>query len=130
MIFCRGLILLLLFDLNLVAQTFITNNDWDFHLNIRDVNHMALYNNSIYCFSSNGLFSVDLESKNIQRNSNSLELENYKVVKTYQDSNYFILALQNGKLVIYNSCKNIFTWCVFRCFYRVYVPSCWFWRII
>ena len=103
MIFCRGLILLLLFDLNLVAQTFITNNDWDFHLNIRDVNHMALYNNSIYCFSSNGLFSVDLESKNIQRNSNSLELENYKVVKTYQDSNYFILALQNGKLVIYNS---------------------------
>ena len=86
MIFCRGLILLLLFDLNLAAQTFITNNDWDFHLNIRDVNHMALYNNSIYCFSSNGLFSVDLESKNIQRNSNSLELENYKVVKTYQDS--------------------------------------------
>ena len=103
MIFCRGLILLLLFDLNLAAQTFITNNDWDFHLNIRDVNHMALYNNSIYCFSSNGLFSVDLESKNIQRNSNSLELENYKVVKTYQDSNYFILAFQNGKLVIYNS---------------------------
>ena len=42
MIFCRGLILLLLFDLNLAAQTFITNNDWDFHLNIRDVNHMAL----------------------------------------------------------------------------------------
>ena len=105
MIFCRWLILLLLFDLNLVAQTITTNTDWNYHLNIRDVNHMALYNNSIYCFSDNGLFSLDLKSKNINRNNNSLELENYKVVKSYQNSEYFVLALQNGKLVIYNSEK-------------------------
>ena len=103
MIFCRGLILLLLFNFNLVAQTFITNNDWGYHLNIRDPNHMAFYNNLIYCFSSNGLFSLDLKSKNIQRNKNSILLENYKVAKTYHDSDYFVLALQNGKLVIYNS---------------------------
>jgi len=102
MIFFRGLILLLLFNLNLAAQTLITTNDWDYHLNIKDINHMALYDNSIYCFSSNGLFSLDLKSKNIQRNINSLELENYKVAETYHDSDYFIIGLQNGKVIIYN----------------------------
>ena len=65
MIFCRGFILLLFINLKLVAQTFITDNDWDFHLNIRDPLHIVFFDDNIYSFSSNGLFSLDINSKAI-----------------------------------------------------------------
>ena len=103
MIFCRGFILLLFINLKLVAQTFITDNDWDFHLNIRDPLHIVFFDDNIYSFSSNGLFSLDINSKAILRNNNSLNLINLKVVETTKNSEYLILGLQDGNIVIYNS---------------------------
>jgi len=102
MIFCRGFILLLFINLKLVAQTSITDNDWDFHLNIRDPLHIVFFDDNIYSFSSNGLFSLDINSKAILRNNNSLNLINLKVVETTKNSEYLILGLQDGNIVIYN----------------------------
>ena len=90
-------------NLKLVAQTFITDNDWDFHLNIRDPLHIVFFDDNIYSFSSNGLFSLDINSKAILRNNNSLNLINLKVVETTKNSEYLILGLQDGNIVIYNS---------------------------
>ena len=46
---------------------------------------------------------MDINSKAILRNNNSLNLTNLKVVETTKNSEYLILGLQDGNIVIYNS---------------------------
>ena len=103
MIFCRGFFLLIIITSNSFAQNLITDQDWDFHFNIKDAKNIAFYDNSIYCFSANGLFSLDTKSNNILRNYNAMELNNFKVNAITQNSDYLILGLLNGEIVIYNS---------------------------
>ena len=64
---------------------------------------IVFFDDNIYSFSSNGLFSLDINSKAILRNNNSLNLVNLRVVETTKNSEYLILGLQDGNIVIYNS---------------------------
>ena len=102
MMFYRVFFLLIL-KFNLFSQTYINDTDWSFHLNIKDSRHIAFYDNSIYSFSANGLFSLDITNNSILRNNNAIELNNLRVSVASQNSEYFVLGLSNGIIVIYNS---------------------------
>ena len=89
MIFYKILIFILFINIKLYSQLYVSDSDWDLHLNLKDVNHIVKYENSIFCFSSLGLYSLDLSDNSISRNLNALDLDDLSVRATAQDSNNF-----------------------------------------
>jgi len=105
MIFYKILIFILFINIKLYSQLYVSDSDWDLHLNLKDVNHIVKYENSIYCFSPLGLYSLDLSNNSISRNLNALDLEDLSVRATAQDSNYFFLGTASGTIEIISGNK-------------------------
>ena len=105
MIFYKILIFILFINIKLYSQLYVSDSDWDLHLNLKDVNHIVKYENSIYCFSSIGLYSLDLSDNSISRNLNALDLDDLSVRATAQDSNYFFLGTASGTIEIISGNK-------------------------
>ena len=105
MIFYKILIFILFINIKLYSQLYVSDSDWDLHLNLKDVNHIVKYENSVYCFSPLGLYSLDLSNNSISRNLNALDLEDLSVRATAQDSNYFFLGTASGTIEIISGNK-------------------------
>lgn len=105
MIFYKILIFILFINIKLYSQLYVSDSDWDLHLNLKAVNHIVKYENSIYCFSSLGLYSLDLSDNSISRNLNALDLDDLSVRATAQDSNYFFLGTASGTIEIISGNK-------------------------
>ena len=105
MIFYKILIFILFINIKLYSQLYVSDSDWDLHLNLKDVNHIVKYENSIYCFSSIGLYSLNLSDNSISRNLNALDLDDLSVRATAQDSNYFFLGTASGTIEIVSGNK-------------------------
>ena len=103
MLIYRILFFMILANLKLLAQSYISDKDWEYHLNLTDINHLALFNNNIYCFASLGLYSVDLLNNSISRNLDALDVTDLSISATYSDSNYFVLGTSNGNIEILSS---------------------------
>ncbi len=54
--FIRFLIFVLFFYVKVSGQSFIDNNDWSYHNNLKDVESAAFYDNKIFCFNKSGYF--------------------------------------------------------------------------
>ena len=55
--FIRVLIFLLFFYVKVSGQSFIDNNDWKYHNNLKDVESAEIYDNKIFLVSGSGIIS-------------------------------------------------------------------------
>lgn len=105
MLIYRIFFFIIISNLKVLSQSYISDKDWQFHLNLSDINHLASFNNTIYCFGSLGLFSVDLYNNSINRNQDALDISDLSISSTYSDSTYFILGTSSGNIEILFSDK-------------------------
>ena len=100
MIFIRVLIFLLFFYVKVSGQSFIDNNDWKYHNNLKDVESAAIYDNKIFCFNKSGFFLLDLYDYSIISNLQSFDFRSIEFDISFSNSNYLITGNNSGLIQI------------------------------
>ena len=98
MIFFRIFTLSFLFIfLNPVMGSF--NRDiWRYHYNLKDIKKLFYHENKLYCFADKGFFYLDLESRNIIKNSVDLILSGIEVIESLKYNNYLVFIYSSGSI--------------------------------
>ena len=98
MIFFRIFTLSFLFIfLNPVMGSF--NRDiWRYHYNLKDIKKLFYHENKLYCFADKGFFYLDLESRNIIKNSVDLTLSGIEVIESLKYNNYLVFIYSSGSI--------------------------------
>ena len=100
MVFIRTLIFLLFFYVKVSGQSFIDNNDWRYHNNLKDVESAAIYDNKIFCFNKSGFFLIDLYDYSIISNIQSFDFRSIEFDISFSNSNYLITGNNSGLIQI------------------------------
>ena len=82
MIFFRIFILFFLFISSNPLLGSLNRDIWRYHYNLKDIKNLFYYENKLYCFASKGFFYLDLESRNIIKNSVDLNLSGVDIIRS------------------------------------------------
>jgi len=108
MMFIRFLIFVLFFYVKVSGQSFIDNNDWSYHNNLKDVESAAFYDNKIFCFNKSGYFLLDLYDYSIVSSSQSLDFRSIEFDISFSNSSYLITGNNSGLIQIIKSDEMFF----------------------
>lgn len=98
--FVKILVFLLFYYFKVSGQSFIDNNDWTYHNNLKDVETAALYENKIFCFNKTGFFLLDLYDYNLISNLKAFDFKSIEFDVSFSDSNYLITGNNSGLIQI------------------------------
>ena len=98
--FVKILVFLLFYYFKVSGQSFIDNNDWTYHNNLKDVETAALYENKIFCFNKTGFFLLDLYDYNLISNHKAFDFKSIEFDVSFSDSNYLITGNNSGLIQI------------------------------
>lgn len=96
MIFFRIFILSFLFSYSNHLIGSYKRDIWRYHLNLKDIQKLFYYENKLYCFADRGFFNLDLESRNIVKNSVDLNLSGIDIIESLKYNNHLIFIYSSG----------------------------------
>lgn len=96
MIFFRIFILSFLFIYSNPLIGSYKRDIWRYHLNLKDIKKLFYYENKLYCFADRGFFNLDLESRNIVKNSVDLNLSGVDIIESLKYNNHLIFIYSSG----------------------------------
>ena len=71
---------------------------WRYHYNLQDIKKLFYHEKKLYCFADKGFFLLDIQSKNIVKNSVDLSLSGVDVVESLKYNNDLIFIYSSGNL--------------------------------
>ncbi len=98
MIFFRIFILFFLFISSNPLLGSLNRDIWRYHYNLKDIKNLFYYENKLYCFASKGFFYLDLESRNIIKNSVDLNLSGVDIIESLKFDNHLIFIYSSGNV--------------------------------